>query len=109
MKLNEGITFLLELVLLAVIPIGIVSAVDTLTWKIAGAVLADIVLAAAWSVWLAPRSPRRLPVVPGLILATVLLAVPPTILFLIHEYIWAVVVGAIFVVNRIVAITTRQW
>jgi len=108
-RLNEGLTFLLELVLLAVIPIGIVAAVEPMTWKIAGAVLVDLVLVLVWSVWLAPRSSRRLPLVPGLTLATVLLAVSPAVLVLIHEYGWAVAVGAVYAFNRLMAVSRRQW
>lgn len=108
-QFNEALTFLLELAMLVCVPLFLVHAVRDLVWQISLPVAADSALVAGWYLWLAPRGPRRLTMASGLVVASALLLLGPAALFAIGEFGWGSVVAAVFLLNRILAVTWKQW
>lgn len=109
LRINEAFTFLFELAMLALVPVAIVHGADGLFWQISLPIAADAALIAAWAAWLAPRGPKRLARMPGVLVATVLLLLGPASLFAVGQPLWGELVGGILVVNRIAAIAAKQW
>jgi hypothetical protein len=108
-RINEALTFLFELVMLVLVPFALVHLVSGLAWQIALPIVVDAVIIAVWYRWLAPRGPKRLTIVPGLILATALLTLGPATLFLVADFSWAAGLTVLLGINRILAVVWKQW
>lgn len=107
--INSVFTFLFELLMLVSIFILAIHVIDNLVIALLVAIGVTAVTIFVWAKFLAPTSVTRLPITSGLLLASLLLTGGPVV-FLIYNYNWlGFTILAVFVINRLVAIITRQW
>ncbi len=108
-RLNEAASFVLELGILAAFAFfGFTWSGNAAARWLVGLGLPALTIV-LWGILLAPRSPRRLAIGPGLVLSTAL--------YLCAAAAWAasgqVVVGAVFLAaglaNRVLALVWKQW
>ncbi len=87
--------FLCEVALLVVLAVIGAQLADALPVRIVFAVLLPLVVAVFWGAYLAPRSPRRLPDGPRLVVEVVLFGGSAAVLAAVGFPVWAAVYGVV--------------
>lgn len=106
---NEIVSFLLEIALLAVVGVVAWTQIEAVAPRVAALVGGEILLVAVWGILLAPRSPRRLGLSAGLVLSSLLLVLVPAGLFALGQSAAACAAAVVVLANRFLVAIWRQW
>jgi hypothetical protein len=107
--INEAVSFLLELAMLAAFAyFGFTCSAATLIRWVVGLGLPAIAIA-MWAILLAPNSPRRLPIVPGLALSTALFLAAAALLLVSRQVVLGVIMALASLGNRLLILNRKQW
>ena len=107
--LNESLTFLFELLMLAAFFFASIKIFDSVLLAIALAIVVSAIVVFIWGNYLAPNGKSRVSAFWGLLLTTMLSAIGPITFYVLYPGIATVAVAAIYLVNRIGAIAWKQW
>ena len=107
--INETLTFLFELFMLASIFMLSVAIVSPLFAALVLAIACALAVMVVWGLFLAPRAKKRPGKTAGLLITTLLTAFGPLAFWYLHPGALALAIIAIFIINRTLAIAWRQW
>ncbi len=106
---NQAISFLVELCMRAALSyFGFACFPGTAMRWVVGLGL-PAVAAVLWGFLLAPRSSRRLPIAPGVVLSTALFLLAAVLLFLCGQVVLGVIMAVVSLANRLLVLLRREW
>ncbi len=107
--LNAGIAFALELAMLAAFGYWGYWFGGALWLKWLLAIAIPVLAAAGWGLFFAPRSTKRLPLLPGALLSLGLFLLSAAALYFANQVGWALGLAIIAIANRVLVLLWRQW
>jgi hypothetical protein len=108
-RLNEGLSLLIELSIMAAVAFfGFTYFSDALSKWVFGLGV-PLALIAAWGILLAPKSPRRLKIAPGLALSSALFVAASLLLIVGGQAAIGFVLLLASLINRFLAFRWKQW
>lgn len=107
--LNATLAFLLELAMLASLGYWGYQSNDNALLKWLLAIGLPLIAIVIWSLYFAPRSTRRLSIVPGALLSLGLFLLAALALYSANQPMAAMVLAALTIVNRVFVLLWRQW
>ncbi len=107
--LNSGLAFALELAMLAAFGYwGYVSGPGA-GWKWGLALGIPVLAIAIWGTFFAPKSSRRLPLLPGALLSLAMFLLGAAALFSSGQAALALILAAVAILNRGLVLAWQQW
>ncbi len=107
--LNATLAFLLELAMIAALGYWGYQSADSVLLKWLLTIGLPVVAIIMWARYFAPNSPRRLAIMPGVLLSLGLFLLAAVALYSAHQPAAAMVLAVSALVNRIFVLAWRQW
>ncbi len=108
-KLNEGLAFFIELAMVAAYAYFGFTYFEgaVLKWLLGLGI--PVILVALWGILLAPRSQRRLKIVPGVALSSALFILASVLLIVDRQMALGIILLVMSMTNRFLALKWKQW
>lgn len=106
--LNATVSFLLELAMLAALAYWGFNTVENTLVKLLLGIGASAIAIVVWAIYNAPRSARRLPPVPRILLSLLMFTVAALALAAAGQTTWAVVFMVVALINQLLAYLWKQ-
>ena len=107
--LNATLAFLLELAMIASLGYWGYQSNDNTLMRWLLAIGLPLVAIVVWALYFAPKSIRRLSIVPGALLSLGLFLLAALALYNVNQPTAAIVLAAVAIINRVFVLLWRQW
>jgi hypothetical protein len=107
--LNVGLSFLLELAMLAAFAYWGFQSETSVWLKWGLGILIPLAMAILWGFFFAPRAKQRLTILPGAVLSTGLFCLAAFALYQAHQPLLAFALALIAIFNRMLVFLWKQW